>query len=29
MADLIFIGVILFFFFVSYVFIEACERLRR
>ena len=29
MADLAFIGVILLFFFVSYVFIEACERLRR
>jgi hypothetical protein len=29
MADLVFIGVILFFFLVSYVFIEACERLRR
>ena len=29
MADLIFIGVILVFFFASHKFIQACERLRR
>jgi hypothetical protein len=29
MADLIFIGVILVFLFVSYGFIKACDRLRR